>query len=226
MYLKISFVLLKNLLFIKYSSTMKNIIAALFMSMLSAYASAQIAQKPLVKSSIPNSVKYTGKIIKAVQFSDNDGEHIVILTETGIVDGTEEDSGSASLFAYCHNVKENVPTLAWQVKDFINNCPVEIKANFLPGTFAITDLDKNGKAEIWLMYKTVCHGDVSPSNMKIIMYEGKSKHAMRGTNRVKYDDKHFMGGEYTMDIAFKNTPAVFKQYAKNLWNKNILETWQ
>ena len=73
----------------------------------------------------------------------------------------------------------------WKVYDYIDDCPVDIVASFVKNTFKITDLDNNGVAEIWLMYKTVCHGDVSPSEMKIIMYQGNQKFAMRGENKVQ-----------------------------------------
>jgi hypothetical protein len=58
-------------------------------------------------------------------------------------------------------------------------------ASFVKNTFKINDLDHNGIAEIWLMYKIVCHGDVSPCEMKIIIYEEKQKIAMRGENKVQ-----------------------------------------
>ncbi len=34
-----------------------------------------------------------------------------------------------------------------------------------------------------------------------------------------------MGGEYKFDDALKKAPQVFRQYAEQLWKKNILETW-
>ena len=111
------------------------------------------------------------------------------------------------------------------IYNFIKDCPVDIKANFIKNTFAVTDLNKDGNAEIWVMYKTVCHGDVSPSDMKIIMYENDKKYAVRGTNKVKYTAKDYIGGEYTFDEAFKKAPKVFRDYATKLWKKNILEKW-
>jgi len=79
------------------------------------------------------------------------------------------------------------------------------------------------------MYETVCHGDVSPSDMKIIMYEGQQKFAMRGENKINYGtgdngQKMYAGGEYKIDDAFSNGPTVFLEFAKKLWNKNITGT--
>lgn len=62
--------------------------------------------------------------------------------------------------------------------------------------------------------------------MKIIMYEACKKYAVRGTNRVKVSETEYDGGKYTFDAAFKTAPAVFMQYAINLWKKNLMETWK
>jgi len=183
----------------------------------------------------PASIKYEGFIKNAVRWKDKSGDNIVITTETGIYRNEKlkhefEDGSDAELYAYHFTLSNNVATQTWRVKDFIADCPVDITASFVKNTFKITDLNKNGIAEVWLMYKTVCHGDVSPSNMKIIMYEGNNKYAMRGENKVQVgsdvnDKASFIGGEYKLDANFKNGPKVFKEYAQNLWKENLMEKW-
>ncbi|MFQ6599457.1 M949_RS01915 family surface polysaccharide biosynthesis protein [Flavobacterium sp. C3NV] len=183
----------------------------------------------------PASIKYEGFIKNAVRWKDKSGDNIVITTETGIYRNEQlkhefEDSSDAELYAYHFILSNNLATQTWRVKDFIADCPVDITASFVKKTFKITDLNKNGIAEVWLMYKTVCHGDVSPSNMKIIMYEGNNKYAMRGENKVQVgsdvnDKASFIGGEYKLDANFKNGPKVFREYAQNLWKENLMEKW-
>ncbi|KQB37811.1 M949_RS01915 family surface polysaccharide biosynthesis protein [Flavobacterium aquidurense] len=184
----------------------------------------------------PASVKYEGFIKNAVRWKDKSGDNIVITTETGIYTSKKfkheaEDSSDAELFAYHYILSNNEAKQTWKVYDYISDCPVDIVASFVKNTFKVTDLDNNGIAEVWLMYKTVCHGDVSPSNMKIIMYEGNNKFAMRGENKVQVgsdenDKKSFLGGEYKMDENFKKAPKAFKDYAQKLWNDNIIENWE
>lgn len=191
-------------------------------------SSAQIKLVKLDKKSIPASINYIGNIINAVRYTDSEGQHIIVTTETGETKtkGAEDDSyRDAALYAYSYKIIGDQQTLSWQVHDFVKECPVDIKANYIPNTFAVTDLNKDGKAEVWLMYKTVCHGDVSPSNMKIIMYEGNKKYAVRGTNKVKISDKEYEGGSYTFDEAFKAGPESFRSYALQLWKKYLMETW-
>lgn len=183
----------------------------------------------------PKSVKYEGFIKNAVRWKDKLGDNIVITTETGIYTSKKfkhefDDSGDAELFAYHFIAANNEVKQTWKIYDYIADCPVDIVASFVKNTFQITDLNKNGIAEVWLMYKTVCHGDVSPSNMKVIMYEGQKKYAMRGENKVQIgsddnDKASFIGGEFKFDENFKKAPKTFKDYAQNLWNSNVIEKW-
>ena len=188
---------------------------------------AQFKITVLGKNSIPKSFQYKGKIVKAVNWSDTTGEHIVITTETGEIqnENLEGDYRDAALYGYHYLKQGNIWRLTWKVQDFIKECPVDIKANYIKNTFSVTDLNKNGKAEVWLMYKTVCHGDVSPSNMKIIMYENNKKYAVRGTSRVKVSDNQYEGGEYTFDESFKQGSEIFRNYALQLWKKNLIENF-
>jgi hypothetical protein len=62
--------------------------------------------------------------------------------------------------------------------------------------------------------------------MKIIMHEGTQKFAMRGRNKVEYEANKFEGGEFTFDQAFLTGLPVFRNFAKELWNKNIMQVWE
>jgi len=194
--------------------------------MLSQICLAQIKVTPLYKKDIPPTIHFDGRIVNAARFSYKDGEHIIIVTETGIVNLKGDDSfRKADLYAYQYKISNGAFTLNWQLHDFSGDCGVDPKAEYIPNTFAVTDLDNNGVAEVWLMYSTACRGDVSPANMKIIMHEGIKKYAVRGTNKVKVSDKEFYGGKYIFDDAFNAGPKAFKDYALKLWNKNLMEKW-
>ncbi|NOW98435.1 M949_RS01915 family surface polysaccharide biosynthesis protein [Mucilaginibacter sp. SG564] len=187
---------------------------------------AQVSVVKLNKRSIPASIKYKGDIVNAVRFTDNEGEHLLITTETGITDprGDSEDGNGrdAALYAYQYTVKSTGSLqLNWQMVDFVKDCQVDLEAIYIPGSFAVTDLDRNGKAEVWLMYKTLCAGDISPGEMKIIMHEGGNKYAIRGQNKVKVGPGDYDGGKYTFDEAFKTGPELFRKYAQELWRRNI-----
>jgi|SRR6185503_7536740 len=184
---------------------------------------AQIKVTDVDKNTIPKSIQFKGHIVNAVKYTDSEGTHLVITTETGIVAGkdTADQMSNADLYAYCYKVEGNKLTLAWQMHDFFNDCPLEEVVNYIPGTFAVTDLNNDGKAEVWLMYLVACRSDVSPGSLKIIMHEGNKKYAMRGENRVNDLPNKYVGGRYTFDDAFKAGPKPFRDYAQQLWKKNM-----
>ncbi|MFN9998374.1 MAG: M949_RS01915 family surface polysaccharide biosynthesis protein [bacterium] len=195
---------------------------------LTVFGQGQISVKQLDLTKLPDGIKYYGKIKTAVRWTDKSGDNIVLTTETGETISKiapSEDYRDAALYAYHYIVVKDSTFLTWTVNDFIKECPVDIEANFVKNTFQITDLNNDGVAEVWLMYKTVCHGDISPSDMKIIMYQGQRKYAVRGQNKVRLSDKEVYGGGYKFDKAFANGPNEFLELAKKMCNKNMKEIW-
>lgn len=178
---------------------------------------------------LPKGITYKGNIKTAVRWTDKLGDNIVITSETGEFTSKKEeptdDFREAALYAYHYIIEKDSIKLNWKVSDFVKDCPFDIEANFIKNTFQVTDINNDGVAEVWLMYKILCTSDVSPAEMKIIMYEGQQKYAMRGQNKVKVSDKDFMGGEYKFDIAFMNAPESYRTFAKKLWNKNVMQVW-
>ena len=52
----------------------------------------------------------------------------------------------ADLYAYQYPATS--PTPSWQVHDFAADCPLDLKAQFLPKSLTVTDLDQDGTAEV------------------------------------------------------------------------------
>ncbi|MFO0436446.1 MAG: M949_RS01915 family surface polysaccharide biosynthesis protein [Sphingobacteriaceae bacterium] len=198
----------------------------LFLFCISFYK-GQLNFNPIDSTKVPKGISYKGAFKNALQFNDANGQQVIVLSETGLFSSKDnEDNRNASVYANLYSVNTISTSLLWTIKDHVKDCPVDVVAQFIPQSLSVTDLNKNKVAEVWVMYKLVCHGDVSPCDMKIIMYEGKQKFAMRGRNKVEYEPNKFEGGEYTFDKAFQSTSKEIKDFAIELWKKNIVEKWQ
>lgn len=197
----------------------------LFMSLLAyTLVHSQVNTEKLSKASIPKKAIYIGELKTAVRWKDNRGIHYVLTSETGITSNKKGGEGrNAALYAYHYLMQGDTLKQTWRLYDYIKDCPVDLEAGFVRNSFAVTDLNKNGTAEVWLMYRTYCKGDVSPSEMKIIMYQAEKKYALRGTTKVQVSEKEYYGGNYSFDAAFKKAPEVFRKYAEQLWKKNVSE---
>ncbi|OCA75061.1 M949_RS01915 family surface polysaccharide biosynthesis protein [Chryseobacterium arthrosphaerae] len=179
-------------------------------------------------SQVPKGLKYKGDFKDGFRWKDKTGEYMVITSETGVYINEsfahENDGSDAEVFAHCYSLENNQQI--WKVNDFIKDCMVDIDAAFKKNSLSVTDLDKNGIAEVWVMYEMACKGDVSPSDLKVIMYEGKQKFAMRGETKIRsgMEDQGkpvFEGGTYTFDKAFQQGPKVFREYAEKLWAEHV-----
>ncbi len=192
----------------KISNKTKLIFFSVFCS-LKTIAQHKIIVTKIDINKIPKEIKYSGKVKNAIIWNDKLGENFILTCETGVFKNknSENDGRDSEIYAYHYIRSKNIIKQNWKIYDFIKDCPVDIEASFLKNTLNVTDLNNDGIGEIWIMYKTVCHGDVSPYTMKIIMYQEKLKLVMRGENRVKVSEKEYYGGSYTFDKAFKNSLA-------------------
>lgn len=200
---------------------MKKTISLLFLFVTAMIAIAQPTATPIAANNIPKQVKYQGTAIDGLQWNDADGKHVVVRTETGILDN-KTGTRNAELYGYHYILQDDSARLVWRLNDFVRDCELDVTANFM-NVFTITDVDKDKQPELWVLYQTSCKGDVSPNTMKLIMYEGNEKHAMRGRRKIKINESETEGGEYEFDNAFKAAPAALRQYAEKLWKTHMLE---
>jgi hypothetical protein len=193
--------------------------------LISPLANGQVKSQKAVTSGLPKSIRYQGKLKQAIQFQDNTGTYLALTAETGEQPQKGDDQfKQAHLYSYLYQVNGNGQSvLKWQLQDMVTDCDLDIKAEFVPRSLTITDLDKNGKAEVWVAYRLACNGDISPSEYKVVMREQNIKYAKQGIGKIKIGNSiQPDGGEITSNT-FKKAAAVFKQYADQLWNKYLLE---
>lgn len=228
-----------------------------FFVLYSVVGNSQIAfsAKKVPASQIPSSLKFKGKLQEAWKWKDNLGENVLILSATDIVWNANEDEATIQLFAYQFCKKDSGYRTIWKLNDMVQQCPVDIKVEFINGAAVITDLDKDGVAETTLQYKLACRGDVSPADMKLIMHEDSVKYALRGTMWSPFatenpeaktlpitekdvnletlagykgtDDEYFKTyGRYKSEKEFLKAPPSFIQFARKQWLKYAKESFE
>lgn len=210
---------------------MNRLVAALLLLLVIAGpGQAQIKTTRLTKAELATTVTYRGRLVEALQWTDKAGQHLVVTAETDIQPASTEngepadpDAKSKGLFAHHFVVTGGQPTQTWLVTDGQKACPLDLTARFAKNSLQVTDVNQDGTGEVWLVYKTACRGDVSPQTMKIIMYQGDQKFAMRGEEklRVAPGPGGTQGGAYTFDYSFRSGPPAFRTFAAALWQKHM-----
>jgi hypothetical protein len=189
----------------------------------STSGSGEFIVKDFDKNDLPSDVKYQGSVINGKRWSDKNGENIIILTLTkkhgsGKKGYDGEDMMNRELYAYQYVKKSGGWSQLWKVNDLITECPVDLTLEFFGGSLTVTDLNNDGVGETTFLYKLCCRGDVSPCDMKLIMHEGETKYAIRGTMKL-FVDGGWHGGDYKVDKSFDSAPSGFLEYAKEQWGK-------
>jgi len=162
--------------------------------------------------------KETRQVERVLAWADKDGRHVAVfatLTREGIKDDEVWTSKSLYVTSYLHDATHNKYTAVQTIRELVNPCNLDMEARFLDQSVTVTDLDKDGQAELTFGYVTRCAGDVSPSSKKVLMLEGKAKHALRGESLVDLGDGVTEGGSYRVD--FKKAPKSFKNHAIQVW---------
>ncbi|MBS1576718.1 MAG: hypothetical protein JST09_15575 [Bacteroidetes bacterium] len=203
----------------------------LFGLLLSLQASTQIHTKQPLPDSTTFKTKIIGNIKKFIRWTDRFGDNYLILTETNKIASPANitkskvdcGNGCTNKELYAYHFAGN-DSLIWKLNDFIKNCNFDNIVEFRDEATKITDLDKNGIAEIWLMYSMTCTNDISPRTLKLIMYQGNKKYAIRGTSQtVKQKTDEKLGNKYVPDKEFQTLPHPFKDFARNLWTQYLYD---
>jgi len=209
---------------------MKNFINVFcFFFSVASFAQGVIKSTHITQKDLPQKLLYKGIFKDAYRWKDKNGSHLTIITESGEMPSSKEQNENyrdAELFAYDFLIQKDNIRLMWKLQDFVKDCPVEINVHFVNNVFQITDLDNDDIGEVWMMYKVACYGDVSPLDMKIIMYQGAQKFSMRGKSKVILSKSEIIGGDFKFDNNFDKGKKVFRNFALKLWNEHLIENWK
>jgi hypothetical protein len=198
---------------------MRIIFLYLLIASIPAFTQVKLEMLPFKASDIPTRV-YQGKIVEGKRIRDANGESIVLLCETGVLRHKSDSRYRyARIYAYQFIKKDTGWQQLWKVYDNVEDCSLDVLCEFCKGSLSVTDLDKDGVAECSFVYSLSCKGGLDPDDKKLILYEGKDKFAIRGTNIFEYGNGGKEGGEKRVDKSFNKAPKAFLGHANRHWDQ-------
>jgi hypothetical protein len=200
------------------------IIGGLWWGSMASHA-ADIRRENFDPRNLPDQAVYRGKVVASAHWYDGYGDNLLLLTETGAfrspTAGQSDDTQDAELYGYLYVRTGTDWHLLWKLYDFEKDCPLDLSVEFLPKSLTVTDLDDDGIAETTFLYKLACRSDVSPARLKLMMREGETKYAIRGSMRLPKQFGITGGGQRELDPAFAKAPPGFKAFALKRWQAFI-----
>lgn len=162
------------------------------------------------------------KVVRTLSWEEAPYSHVAVFltaTKTGRAQG--ETQVSRSLYVTTLRMVGDTWQKIEDIREIVPPCALDLTAAFVEDSIGVTDLDKDGQAELTFVYRFGCGGDVSPNAMKLIMLEGKHKYALRGEGRVDPGNGERVGGTYKPD--FGDAPPAFLAHAKKVWQAHVDE---
>ena len=202
-------------------------VSALFWSLPPVPARAQVQTRTVAASAIPKTAIHKGTVVRALSWTDKNGGNMLLLTETNEIWDRHRESRTRELYAYHYaNRKTATYQLLRQIHDFEKDCPLDIALAHLSNSLTVTDLDKDGFAEITFLYTNGCKGDVSPDVLKLMLLENGAKYAIRGETTLYQGGKplegYGNGTPKTVDASFAQAPKAFLAHANRQWETHCI----
>ncbi|MBB4637709.1 M949_RS01915 family surface polysaccharide biosynthesis protein [Longimicrobium terrae] len=192
----------------------------------------QIQSRPVQRGALPRQAAIRGNLVLAREWTDRGGRNFLVLSRTPEATSRARCDGSdrcidRELYAYHYVQRGNTYALLWSATDFVRGCEFDLELKFNPRSVAVTDLDADGTAETSFMYARGCRSDVSQLEMKLIMHEGATKYALRGSSDLMTEiGAQFGTSRMTIDPSFNAAPPSFRAFAVQQWNRFKREmTW-
>lgn len=164
--------------------------------------------------------KATLTIERILRWNEGSGAHVAVFAtreKVGQKDGSTYTSKSLHVGVF--NVQGDAPKKIHAIIEAVQPCELDLTARFIDGSISLTNLDGDDQAELTFAYVTQCAGDLSPKSMKVLMLEGKDRHALRGQALLDMGDGLTDGGQYKVD--FKKAPKVLVDHAKAVWERFV-----
>jgi len=191
----------------------------------SAVVAQGIVARRVAAREVPAGAAHRGTVEAARRWTDRNGDNLLLLTRTDELTTSNADGErfrAREIYAY-HYVREGAGyRLLWQTTDFVRECDLDLALDYAPGSLQVTDVDADGIAETSYVYRKACRGGVDPPGLKLILHEGATKYAIRGSGDMRDIGPEYPAPEMRLDAALEREPAL-RAFAVRQWGRFVRE---
>lgn len=154
-----------------------------------------------------------------LSWTDRQGYHIVMMETFDERSGEEPDTQSSWVYITHELQTESRRNQTWTYQSGEYDCPVDVYAGFRAAP-TFSDLNEDGVYEIWFIIEKSCKGDISPSQLEILMVDENGKQYLaQGETLLHFPDGNIDGGAYDVGD-FDRLPQIYRDFAENYFLQN------
>ncbi|HDS1778716.1 TPA: hypothetical protein QEM49_003244 [Pseudomonas putida] len=168
--------------------------------------------------------------IKSVHFRDSDGEGLLVLSRSDgqasdLESEQEVDKVVLKATLYGRTAESDAFKARWQVEQE-TTCPgLDLDVDFYNDVSDVSDLNKNGVAEITVASHAFCGGGIDPHDIAIEMREGQASYTITGQSLITPAGEEPVGGEREDSASLKAAPQVLRDHMDAVWQQVYKRPW-
>ncbi|MEX5589277.1 M949_RS01915 family surface polysaccharide biosynthesis protein [Pseudomonas urmiensis] len=168
--------------------------------------------------------------IKSVHFRDREGEGLLVLSR---VDGQATDAESEQevdkvvlkATLYARSADSDAFRPRWQIEQE-TTCPgLDLDVDFYSDVSDVSDLDKDGIAELTVASHAFCGGGIEPHDIAIEMREGQAIYSITGQSQITPAGEEPIGGEREDSASLRSAPQVVREHLDSVWQQVYKRPW-
>ncbi|MFT2187566.1 M949_RS01915 family surface polysaccharide biosynthesis protein [Pseudomonas putida] len=168
--------------------------------------------------------------IKSVHFRDVDGEGLLVLSRS---DGQASDLESEQevdrvvlkATLYGRTAENDTFKARWQIEQE-TTCPgLDLDVDFYNDVSDVSDLNKNGVAEVTVASHAFCGGGIDPHDIALEMREGQAIYTITGQSLITPAGEEPVGGEREDSASLKAAPQVLRDHMDAVWQQEYKRPW-
>ncbi|MFP3864217.1 hypothetical protein SHV42_14885 [Pseudomonas capeferrum] len=168
--------------------------------------------------------------IKSVHFRDREGEGLLVLSRT---DGQATDAENQQevdkvvlkATLYGRTAERDAFKARWQVEQE-TTCPgLDLDVDFYTDVSDVSDLNKDGVAELTVASHAFCGGGIDPHDIAIEMREGQASYTITGESLITPAGEDPIGGEREDSASLKAAPQVLRDHMDAVWQQVYKRPW-
>ena len=165
-----------------------------------------------------------------VHFRDRDGEAVLVLSRLDDQVSDEETQQevdrvvlTATLYGRSHDAQTY--KARWTIENE-TTCPgLDLDVDFYNDVSDVSDLNKNGVAEITVASHAFCGGGIDPHDIAIEMREGQASYTITGESLITPAGEDPIGGEREDSASLKGAPPVVREHMDAVWQQVYKRPW-
>ncbi|MGX1020228.1 hypothetical protein AB7M33_002904 [Pseudomonas sp. Y3 TE3536] len=168
--------------------------------------------------------------IKSVHFRDRDGEGLLVLSRT---DGQATDAENQQevdkvvlkATLYGRTAESDAFKARWQIEQE-TTCPgLDLDVDFYSDVSDVSDLNKDGIAELTVASHAFCGGGIDPHDIAIEMRESQAIYTITGQSLITPAGEEPIGGEREDSASLKSAPQVLREHMDAVWQQVYKRPW-